>query len=382
METALKAVELIMDDDIDGAEKGLQDGDSAFHKLARGTLGFMRATMGFEPEVMKDASNLLWEAESTASASLYKAQHSSNAFQSNIYDKGSEFMLCQAEAQVMTAIVGVLNESLTESIKGFYRLRKAYMTLDSLTQMEVDFIKMRSVQSLSSSRQSSAEKLPLSTASSTSNIAHGRSEDAAQVKKPSALRNAEVVKESKDDQDSDSEEFYDADTANASNPVLDGYHGKVERAHDSDEQLVRELDELDFPAEAPQETELKLSRTATLGALTEDADSDVFSNSLDIFIHSGTNLMFGVLNLMISKQPVFCEERCMLTIYRYRPTSVYPIIVHRRLQRRSRTRYSNVVPGVEVLQCQWRHGRPRHLRILQWSGWVLRHPPGQRPKQP
>jgi hypothetical protein len=303
MESALKAVELIMDDDIDGAEKGLQDGNSAFHKLARGTLAFMRATMGFEQEVMKDASDLLYEAEHTASNSLYKAQHSTNAFHSNIYEKGSEFMLCQAEAQVMTAIVGVLNESLTESIKGFYRLRKAYMTLDSLTQMEVDFIKTRSVQSLNSSRHSSTDKLAISTTSSTSNTGQGKSEDATHVKKPSALRNAEVVKESKDEKDSDSEEFYDADTIDGANPVLDGYHGKVEKAHDSDEQLVRELEALDFPADPAHEPPLKLSRTATLGALTEDADSEIFSNSLDVFIHSGTNLMFGVLNLLISIVP-------------------------------------------------------------------------------
>lgn len=293
-----------MDDDIDGAEKGLADGNSAFHKLARGTLAFMRATMGFEQEVMKQASDELYEAEHVASSSLYKAQHSSNAFHSNIYQKGSEFMLCQAEAQVMTAVVGVLNESLTESIKGFYKLRKAYMTLDTLTQMEIDFMRVRDVQSLASSRQTSSENLPLGTTAAQAGTGTPQKPtgEVGQVKHPSGLRNAELVQD-KDD-DSDSDEFYDADTIGPSSSVLDGYAGKVQKFA-SDEELSKELEHLNIPnkpSEA-QENGLKLSRTATLGMMKENADSEVFSNSLDVFIHSGTNLMFGLLNLMISVVP-------------------------------------------------------------------------------
>ena len=314
MDIALRAAERIMNDDITGAEEALKTGDSAFHKLAKGTLGFMKSTLGFEQEVMKEASDLLYEAESSAYTYYYKAQNDSSAFQSNIYDKGAEFLLCQAEAQIMSAVVGVLNESLTESIKGFYKMRKAYMTLESLMAQEQRYIKTRGIQSLDTSRVASKESLrSLESSHSAAPVIVEPLQTQNHPVKPSGLRNAVMPEDRKD---SDSDDFFEANETHTQSPVTKKYEGHVSRPVDSPSlDLDHRFDQLNVsnhylstsPAPSEAGSRPPLSRTTTggskFGMIEIDADDQVFKNSLDVFIHSGTNLMFGIISLMISVIP-------------------------------------------------------------------------------
>ncbi|KAH6615325.1 outer membrane protein Iml2/Tetratricopeptide repeat protein 39 [Boeremia exigua] len=162
IQDAMSAVTHIMADDIDSAKEHLQKGHSPFHQLGVGVCMFMRATLGFEQDVMREANDMLYAAENGAYDSQRRVAKDVNAFRSSIYPPGTEYAVCQAEAQLMSAVVGVLNESLTEALKSFYKLRKAYITLESVMEAERTFLRTKSTSSLNSSATSRASSKPAS----------------------------------------------------------------------------------------------------------------------------------------------------------------------------------------------------------------------------
>ncbi|KAI1913521.1 Mitochondrial outer membrane protein iml2 [Ophidiomyces ophidiicola] len=135
-----------MNDDIAGAEEGLEGGNSSFHKLGKGIVTFIRATLGLEQDIMREAAERLTEAENSAYNDQRRSHHKAsalNSYRSAIYEPGTEYLLCQSMAQLMAALVGVLSENLTESIKAFYKLRKAYIALDGIMQMETKYLESK-----------------------------------------------------------------------------------------------------------------------------------------------------------------------------------------------------------------------------------------------
>ena len=315
LEVALKAADLILNDDIHGAEKSLETGNSAFHKLAKGVISFLQAALGFEQEIMREAAVHLANAETTASNDQYRSQHDSRAFHSDIYDKGSEFALCHAQAQIMSAVVAVLNESLTESIKGFYKLRKAYGTLEGLMEMEKRFLKTRGVESLENSRKTSMESMRSVHSTGSSHAAAIEShaprpaDTLHSANQPSALRNAINAQDEVNDHSDESDEFYDVDEAHDKELVTKTYAGHLDTSPDMST-LTRGMDKVSLndhnsfeqgPDDSP--TRDKVSSAQLYNLLSNDPDSDVFSNPLDVFVHSGANFCFGLLSLLISAIP-------------------------------------------------------------------------------
>jgi hypothetical protein len=318
LEFALRAAEMILNDDIQGAEKILESGNSSFHKLAKGVILFLQAALGFEQDIMREASVQLADAETSASNDQYRSQHDTRSFHSEIYDKGSEFALCHAQAQIMSAVVGVMNESLTESIRGFYKLRKAYGTLDGLMEMENRYVKARRAINLSSSRNPSLESVK---SGKSTDSGHGVSTDLHAdrahhihhtANRPSALRNATTVLDDTKDDSDDSDEFYDADEPQSGSRVTKTYIGKLDKSPATSptvERLANTSLEIHnrFEPEDSSDTSLptvdKISSCNRFNLLIDGPDSDVFANPLDVFIHSGANLCFGLLSLLISIIP-------------------------------------------------------------------------------
>lgn len=210
--------------------------------------------------------------------------------------------------------MGVLNESLTESIKGFYKLRKAYITLDGILDAESRYMRARdglgnstpnkrSVDSLRSNRSARSMKGMPGGFGEEKHSKLGQQESHRATQELNANHIAQqdqALKPAKEPQtDDEDDEFYDADEAineksatysgnieiNAVNENLTGLSIDGDRNHD-----LRDL---------PSPKTLAIRERV----LDHDPDSDIFANPIDVFIHSGANVWFGLLLLMISMIP-------------------------------------------------------------------------------
>ncbi|KAK4507194.1 hypothetical protein PRZ48_000929 [Zasmidium cellare] len=286
LQDALKSAALIMNDENERAENELSKGTSPFHKLGRATTFFLRATLGFEKEMMEQTSACLSEAEESASEHHRRATRDpTTAHQSKIYPTGSEYALCQAETQLMSAVIGVLNESLTESLRGFYKLRRAFATLHTIVEAENRYLD-KHFSSASSSRTS--------TATEKSKGPYG-SEEA------SAASSGVMTPTSADDEDI---EFKDAEEGLADQPTPGQYQGHLDLPVENLSINGSTKGDLDSKSsvEEPPPYAAGISRAASkMDNLNFTAD--VSNDPIDVYIHSGVSLCYGLLQLILSMVP-------------------------------------------------------------------------------
>ncbi|PSS05164.1 NONE-like protein [Coniella lustricola] len=318
LQDAMQATDRIVNDDIEGAEAQLRarKDSSTFHQLGFGIAVFMRSILGFEKDIMAEASTRLAECETRAWNDMKKAQKqaegggsASGWFRSghgggsssnghvaargcDMYPPGTEYQLVNAEAQLMGAMVSVMQESLTEGIKGFYKLRKAFVTLNAIMDAEA--------KALAAQQQSNG-------------VAKGP--PAAPVYD---AKNLDAQKNSDSDSDLD---FVDAaDSIVESKPTV-SYEGHLERvnSHSAPNSILeKEIGSLSLDAEAaaslpgtrsdsPTSHKASASPLPSLPRRPLNAksgpDESAFTNPVDVFVHSGANMCFGILLLMISMVP-------------------------------------------------------------------------------
>jgi len=308
---ALSAASLIIEENIEGAEKELRTANTSFSKLGLGVTVFMRALLGFEPEIMKAATERLADAENTTWADMKRAQKDTVGFQSKIYPAGSEFALCYSEAMLMSAVVAVLSENLIEAMKGFYKMRKAFMTLDGIMEIEHRYMMQKDGLTTGSkaslSLQNGEKVMPggfddnvlaeNGTASISRNASKPKIEDEV------TCQHVVVHKPSDSPDDSDLE-FVDADEAHSGAQTPANYLGHVT----TNEDTVKKMEDLSLsiditPESSEPETIMNPVTQSKRQNINLDSDADIFSHPIDVYIHSGTNLCYGLLLLIISMVP-------------------------------------------------------------------------------
>lgn len=315
LQDAMDGTSRILNDDIEGAEEQLRvrKDSSSFHLLGLGVAIFMRSVLGFEKEIMAEAVSRLAECEAKSWSDMRKAQKLAevgggggggggwfkgsgrtdtnghvSARPSQIYPPGSEFQLVNAEAQLMGAILAVMQESLTEGIKGFYKLRKAFVALDSIMEAESRALAShKGFDAVSAAKRATASDLD--------------------------LRKARAA-EAKYNLDSDIESLNSTgDPEKAGQPGP--YRGRMERVNSKSapgsilEEKIGDLNLDAATAPSPDSRsgspDSKKPRVPARQTLLErdGPDSAIFTDPVDIFVHSGANMCFGILLLLISMVP-------------------------------------------------------------------------------
>lgn len=352
-EVALKAMDYLLDDrtpeGTDLLKRKLKEHQNSksdqpvgiFH-LALGVMEFLEATLGFEPEIMAKAHKTLSEAEnSSLENSKYNTKH--HLVTSHIYPPGTEFQVTNAESTLLNALVMLLQENngVMESAKALYKLRKAYHTLDSvhkkIKELEPVFnknIAKLKKTSLKSNLSVSSVDLPGYTGLDNSSISSSTSSLPQDLKLIKDLENVFQMRKSRiegtnignsiDPQkvnlfaDSTSSftisrkgsALFDKGRSNSPLPPKISIRKektpptKPERDIDEDDE-----DEFSDAFETLNESELtgSIADTSNVSILTgssvDDSSNYLHVSTVDEFIHSGVQLCFGILQVVLSLIP-------------------------------------------------------------------------------
>ena len=262
---AMAATQLLLNDDLRGAREALDGGsggDSAFHDLGSAVTFFMASVLGFEKGVMTETSAKLCLAEDRAAGEARRAVRLAAAGKGcagSAYPPGTEFELVRAQAQLMEAVVGVLHESVVEAVKGFYKLRKAYVTLEGIMATQKNGRTPVAESSPASSRRSSR------TAPTRKRMPGQFDDDDFDSSESSSRSSSELL---------DAEETSDSPSSAPTTPD-------------------RELEE-------PKFTTSPTTSPSHPGELTQEMASQ---NPVDVFIHSGSSMCSGLIQLLLTIVP-------------------------------------------------------------------------------
>lgn len=125
---ASKALEMLMDEDFEGADIILGEHDDAFHLAGRALSLFIKAISSFDKEEITDATRHL---EIALAACESEASHTKTLPDSR-FTGGSELGVTIALLLLQLSITGFMSESMTEAVKAVWKMRRSYNILYGL----------------------------------------------------------------------------------------------------------------------------------------------------------------------------------------------------------------------------------------------------------
>ena len=359
-EIALKAMDYLLDDRTKTGTDLLQNEASknnnseqphAIFPLALGVMEFIEATLGFEPEVMAKAHKTLSEAEN-ASLNNSKYNLKYQLATSMIYPPGTEFQVTFAESTLLNALLMLLTENngMVESAKALFKLRRAYQTLDAvykkIKELEPIFNKNLAKLKKEAAMQGNGTKsnsiittenfsistvdLPgyssqtSSTSSLPQDISLMKNLEKIYLMRKSRIEGATLANNVNPERVNLFEDLNSSLTlAKQSNPKYE--EQRVDNAnnnnnsHDvgeddsssSDNEYCDALEEFDIedtlnlpPPQIHSSAQSVLSSIETSPSLTQNAsDNHLHVSTIDEYIHSGVQLCFGILQVVLSLIP-------------------------------------------------------------------------------
>ncbi|CCG82403.1 Mitochondrial outer membrane protein C83.16c [Taphrina deformans PYCC 5710] len=126
----LKGLDLVMDDRIPEAVEIFDSKSTAFHLTGKAVISFIQGVLGFEPAVLKRASDELQAAEDALEKGLKTA--AKYRMRTSTYPCGMEYEVCLGEVQLMHAICGFAGESIMKSFSSVLKIKRAFATFDSI----------------------------------------------------------------------------------------------------------------------------------------------------------------------------------------------------------------------------------------------------------
>lgn len=280
-EIALRAMDYVLDDNPDRGLKLLEDSDKeadederTINVLARGVIEFLEATLSFEADEMKKASATLAKAETLSQKSKTNAENLKLS-NSSKYPPGTVFAVTYTESLLLHALLMIFSESMMEVAKALLKLRKAYYTLQEVLEQ----IKAANLKAVEEAERK-GENLS-SSPSAACFIASGE-----------VFNSIDIPYKLTDEEAKDKELLEFAEKV---------HHMRTKRlsgAHiDNPPAINRLRKELGLQAMD------QLPKKPIEEHVVLDDDIDKSQATIDEFIHSGVNLCFGIIQVVLSLLP-------------------------------------------------------------------------------